>query len=164
MYMIQRAFGKNFGNDNELASSFGSSRSITPVGNYSDRFPITLRSGTNRTGKNLVWVYPSPRPNKISTADSHLSSSRSTILSDTNSPSFPITVRNRTNKSEKVWVEPSSELEDVSGRSSRAGSVTESDINLNLSSTTLRHNAEKQRKIVVWVHPSSWLQKKNDSQ
>lgn len=152
--MIQRAFGKNFNNDNELDGSFGSSRSITPVGNYSDRFPITLRNSTNRTRKNLVWVYPSPRSDKIGTADNPLSSSRSTTLSDTHSELFPITVRNRTNQSEKVWVQPSSGLEDVSRRSSRAESVTESDINLNLPSTAPRHRAEKQRKNIVWVHPT----------
>ena len=123
-------------NDYARGSNFDSAKSLTPVENYSDRFPIALRNNTNQTGKSLVWVSPSPR-------------SANMTLSDQRLDSFPLTVRNRTNNGERnlVWIRTSSRLES-------ARTVTESDISLNSSLSTLRQNAQKFGENIVRVHPS----------
>jgi hypothetical protein len=91
-----------------------------------------------------------------SRSGSSLASSRITE-SDMHLDSFPLTLRNSTNrKGKNVLIYPSLPSDDVNGRDSslaRPASATPSDINLDLSSPTLRSNsANKAGKNAVWVH------------
>ncbi len=161
IYTIQRASEKNFDDLNGRDSGLGgSSRNPTPGDNRSDRFPIALRSSTNKTGKNLVWVYPSALSNNLSKPDTNLPNLTSSAASDKRSDLFPLTVCNRANKNKKnlVWVQPSPRLENANGPGNSkesARSATDSDMNLDLSSVTSLSSTTKKRKNIARVHPSA---------
>ena len=158
IYTIQRASEKNFDDLSGRDSGLGNSRNPTPGDNRSDRVPITLRNNTNRTEKNLVWVYPSALSKNISKPDTNLPNLTSSTASDNPSDLFPLTVCNRANKNKKnlVWIQPSPRLENANepGNSKESTrSATDSDMNLDLSSMTSPSSTTKKRKNIARVHP-----------